>query len=57
MIDDNPHVLDELYDNNVNCLYFRDLRNKSCDNTVMEVYSWQEIEKCINELTKVERII
>mgnify|MGYP001851767983 CR=1 FL=1 len=57
MIDDNSHVLDELYISGVNCLYFRDLRNKSCDNTIVEVYSWQEIEKCINELTKVERIM
>ena len=43
MIDDNPNVIDELLENGVNCLYFRDMRNKPCQNSVIELYSWKEI--------------
>ena len=51
MIDDYYKVIDELSDNGIRCLYFRDKRNKSSKNNVLEVYSWTEIDSFINEIT------
>ena len=43
MIDDYYKVIDELMDNGVKCLCFRDKRNKTGKHKVPEVYSWEEV--------------
>lgn len=43
MIDDYYKVIDELMDNGIKCLCFRDKRNKMGKHNVLEVYSWDEV--------------
>ena len=43
MIDDYYRVIDELSSNGINCLYFRDKRNKPCESGAVEVYNWEEV--------------
>ena len=52
MIDDYYKVVDELNENGVNCLYFRDKRNKTSQSNALEVYSWNEIDCLIDEISK-----
>ena len=50
MIDDNNDVIDELEENGIHCLHFRDMRNKPCKNSVIELYSWKDVEEFMEEL-------
>ena len=43
MIDDYYKVIDELMDNGMKCLCFRDKRNKMGKHNVLEVYTWDEV--------------
>lgn len=43
MIDDYYKVIDELMDNGIKCLCFRDKRNKMGKRNVLEVYTWDEV--------------
>lgn len=51
MIDDNYHICETLCKNNIKTLYFRAIGRKEAlqNNNIIEVYTWGEIYRYINE--------
>lgn len=52
MIDDNYHVLNELHDHKIKCIYLRDPQNKKAHAGIPEVYSWKEVLPLIEQISE-----